>query len=76
MSVPIKYRKHGGIFAKSLPTPSPPEMEYQFRPAIKFCRVCLWHDFTYEGNEFLRRQWMLCVPTICSIHGMPLEERG
>jgi hypothetical protein len=52
-----------------------PEMEYQFRPAIKFCRVCLWHDFTYEGNEFLRRQWMLCVPTICSIHGMPLEER-
>jgi hypothetical protein len=52
-----------------------PEMEYQFKPTIKFCRLCLWRDFTSEGNEFLRRQWVLCIPTICPIHGMPLEER-
>ena len=33
-----------------------PEMEYQFKPTIKLCRLCLWRDFTSEGNEFLRRQ--------------------
>jgi hypothetical protein len=51
-----------------------PNMEYQYQPAVKFCRLCLWHDSISQGNEFLRTEWMLCVPTICPIHAVPMED--
>ena len=51
-----------------------PNMEYQYRPTFKFCRLCLWHDVVSQGNEFLRKEWMVCIPTICPIHGVPMED--
>ena len=51
-----------------------PNMEYQYLPAVKFCRLCLWHDSVSQGTEFLRTEWMLCVPTICPIHAVPMED--
>ena len=49
-------------------------MEYSYQPAVKFCRVCLWHDSASQGTEFLRTEWMLGVSTICPIHAAPMED--
>ena len=51
-----------------------PDMEYQYQPNVMFCRLCLWHDVISQGNEFLRKEWMVCIPTICPIHRVPMED--
>ena len=51
-----------------------PNMVYQYRPTVYFCRLCLWHDIVSQGNEFLRKEWMVCIPTICPIHAVPMED--
>jgi len=56
------------------PDPLSPNMEYSYQPAVKFCRICLWHDSVSQGTEFLRTEWMLCVPTLCPIHAVPMED--
>src|ERR1700721_4166439 len=37
--------------------------------------LCLWRDSVSKGTKFLRTEWMLCVPTICPIHAVPVEDR-
>ena len=51
-----------------------PNTEYPYQPAVKFCRLCLWHDSISQGSEFLRTEWMLCVPNICPICAVPMED--
>ena len=51
-----------------------PNMEYEYRPSFKFCRLCLWDDSVSQRDQFIRREWMLAVPTICLVHGVPMEE--
>jgi hypothetical protein len=51
-----------------------PNVEYEYRPSFKFCRLCLWDDLVSQRDEFIRREWMLAVPSICLVHGMPMEE--
>ena len=51
-----------------------PNVEYEYRPSFKFCRLCLWDDSVSQRDQFIRREWMLAVPTICLVHGVPMEE--
>ena len=51
-----------------------PNVEYEYRPSFKFCRLCLWDDLVSQRDQFIRREWMLAVPTICLVHGVPMEE--
>jgi hypothetical protein len=51
-----------------------PNVEYEYRPSFKFCRLCLWDDLVSQRDQFIRKEWMLAVPTICLGHGVPMEE--
>jgi len=51
-----------------------PTMEFQYQPTFKFCRLCLRHNVVAQSDEFLRKEWMLAVPTICPIHRLPMED--
>jgi hypothetical protein len=58
------------------PDPFSPNMEHSYQPAVKFCRLCLWHDSASHGTEFLRTEWMLCahhLPDPCGADGRPLR---
>jgi len=51
-----------------------PNVEYEYRPLFKFCRLCLWDDLVSQRDQFIRAEWMLAIPTICLVHGVPIEE--